>query len=127
MTMNYVYRVQDSKGRGPWRPGFSQKWRDQARDIPDPFYIEFPDIDLSRGTGNFNFGCGCVSIDQLKKWFSQDEYNRLLKLGYKAVKLKADRIIKESKNQVVFSRNKSFRKDAVRITLYDCIEGQAND
>ncbi|WP_299202615.1 hypothetical protein [uncultured Amphritea sp.] len=123
--MTYIFRVQDSKGRGPWRPGFSHKWKDMDREIPDPFYDEFPDIDLANETGNL--GCGCANANQLKKWFSEEEYELLLKLGYKAVKLKVDRIVRQSENQCVFLRNKPLRKNTVRIALYENKEEQANE
>ena len=32
-----VYRIQDEKGRGPWRPGFSIRWMDaEGPDLPPP-------------------------------------------------------------------------------------------
>lgn len=116
--MRQIYRVQDEKGRGPWRPGFSHLWVEPDREIPAPFYVEFPDIDLAEAQQKGNLGCGCASLEQLKKWFSEDEYNRLLLLGYKAVRMKADSVVRESENQVVFIRQQALRKNVVRVHLY---------
>ena len=42
-----VYRIQDSNGRGPWKPGFSHVWVEDRCDLVNlrPIVIDFPDIE----------------------------------------------------------------------------------
>lgn len=57
-------------------------------------------------------GCGCVSLEQLSKWFTDRELERLHGLGYRLVMIWADRIIAESTNQVVFTRKRPLAQGA---------------
>jgi hypothetical protein len=116
--MTVVFRVQDKTGRGPWRPGFSHKWVEPRNDHKHllPYYVEFNQT-LPRYIQP-HAGCGCSSIDQLKRWFTKSEYDALKRLGYSAVKIKADEILARSETQVVFRRNKPLSKAAVRFDLY---------
>src|SRR5262245_32977094 len=110
----WVWRVQDSSGRGPWRPGFSRKWCDaDGPPHPPPFYEEFgPDV-LRLFHSNEWGGCGCRTKDQLAKWFTTRERYRLMRYGFDVVYIGVDRIIAESENQVVFARTSPLAQGAV--------------
>ncbi|MFB2668915.1 hypothetical protein ACE02U_09010 [Shewanella xiamenensis] len=114
----FVYRIQDKQGRGPFKPGFTLKWLQQEKNLP-PYFLEFPDLNLQTETNQNDFiGCACLNLDQLRKWFTPHEYQILKKLGFKLVRLEADKILRRSENQCVFSRTKRFDKNAVVMTLY---------
>lgn len=114
----YVYRIQDKQGRGPFRSGLTMKWLEKDKNLP-PYYFEFPDLDLHAETNPNDFvGCACLHMEQLRKWFTPNEYQTLAKLGFKAVRLEVDQILRQSENQCVFSRAKRFNKNAVVMTLY---------
>lgn len=114
-----VYRVQDKDGRGPWKPGFSHRWVETRPDhdnlLPWPF--EFGRVDRKAISG-MHLGCGCKTLDQLRRWFSETEYDALLGLGYCAVKMKVGRILGESETQCVFERAKPLKSDVKVIHLY---------
>lgn len=112
-----VYRVQDLDGRGPWRPGFSDKWMDA--DIGDranlkPWPLEFGLKILNRVLYGQSVGCGCRSLAQLWKWFSRPEMDRLHVLGYHIVKIEDVSVLAESDVQLVFTRNRPLN-EAVEI------------
>lgn len=114
-----IYRIQDRHGRGPWKPGFSDKWVEYRPDCENlvPWSLQFGDI-LSKELRGFNFGCGCGSVQQLKRWFIPKEYETLLKHGYQAVQMEVHKIIAESDIQLVFSRLKPLRWDVMPFELY---------
>ncbi|MGH9697980.1 MAG: hypothetical protein ACRD52_00805 [Candidatus Acidiferrales bacterium] len=101
-----MYRVQAIDGRGPWRPGFSKHWIDESSDRPlqadvlSAFGLDWRD-EIPRG---FAAGCACRSYDALLNWFTPIEQARLLSLGYKPVRFKADAIIRENEDQVIFAK-----------------------
>jgi len=113
-----VYRIQDKEGRGPWRPGFSHIWIEDRDDHNNllPWYIEFGSVlHAQRG---YAIGCGCLSLDQLRRWFIKTEYNRLKLLGYSAVKMQFDRILGSSDIQCVFERKLPLNRKIKTIELY---------
>lgn len=115
-----VYRIQDAHGRGPWKPGFSQKW---VRKTPDyelvPWYVDWvgfnPTLEIS---AKEVAGTGCRTIEQLKRWFNHDEYHTLRILGYRSVEIEVDRILRGNNKQVVFARGKPLNEDVVIFDLY---------
>lgn len=113
----FVYRVQDKNGRGPFVPGMSVRWIEYREDRNNllPFFVEFPHIKMMHG---FYYGCACLDIAGLKRWFSPSEYTTLQKLGFRAVRLQVDAIEGESAIQCVFRRVKPLRKGVDPITLY---------
>jgi hypothetical protein len=117
-----ILRVQDSDGRGPWRPGFSRLWvRDRAdHDNLIPWPTEFGMGIIPRDTWPFgrHFGCGCRTIEQLQRWFTVEEYATLTRYGYQAVRLDVDRVIAESERQLVFQRSRPLRAGAEPFNLY---------
>ena len=109
-----VYRVQDSDGRGPWKPGFSNSWvadrEDESEfDYLKPIFVEFPKFNSMLRPG-YHVGVGCTSLEQLRRWITRSEYETLRKYGYRCVAILADRIVAESDIQCVFERSKPLRK-----------------
>jgi hypothetical protein len=118
-----IYRVQDSEGRGPWRPGFSDKWvedRDDYGALP-PWPIEFPglhaELTASLVMGK-HVGCGCVSLEQLRRWFRPTEIRTLKRYGYHAVQMQVSRILAASDSQCVFERMVPLRDGIEAVELY---------
>lgn len=117
--MDVIYRVQDKEGRGPWRPGFSHKW---VRPRPDhdnlpPWLFEFGRVDRQLLYGE-HAGSGCMTLDQLRRWFTKKEYKTLLKYGYQAVSMEVNRILAQSEIQCVFGRAKPLNEDFTIMRLY---------
>jgi hypothetical protein len=115
MSTNLVYRVQDREGRGPWRPGFSAKWlHDSDLPLPAAFFEEFgwrlADVPRMFRRGEFG-GCGCRTLEQLARWITSTEAERLRVYGYVIVRMTIDRVLAESENQVVFARRKPLSQD----------------
>lgn len=114
-----LYRVQDEVGRGPWRPGFSNRWIEPRTDHLNliPYYNEFGPISTLEAPDKF-IGCACFSVDQLRRWFTRKEYKKLLKYGFQSVMIDYDRIIKSSDIQCIFCRSKALFKDVKTFNLY---------
>lgn len=112
-----VVRIQDKKGRGPFAPGLTSKWMEtrQEREFLPPFFMEFPDF---KPSGKYHFGCACLTTEQLKRWFNETEYQRLVKLGFQAVKMTVDEVVRKSDNQCVIRRRRAFRKGVTPFNLY---------
>lgn len=116
-----IYRVQDSSGRGPWKPGFSHQW---VIDRPDhsnliPYFQEFPDFDpVKERLHGESLGCGCLSVPQLKRWFTKNEMLILSFHGYRAVGVCADRLIRHSDIQCIFAVRGAIKDKSYRINLY---------
>lgn len=116
-----VYRVQDSSGRGPWKPGFSHKWviarEDHANLIP--YFQEWPDFDPAKDRlPGESIGCGCMSVPQLQRWFTKNEMLILSFHGYRAVGVCADRLIRNSDIQCIFAVRGAIKDKSYRINLY---------
>jgi hypothetical protein len=106
--MTRVYRIQGADGRGPWRPGFSVKWCDpdfgQGVEALPPYFVEFGHNLLKRrGLPGEHYGCAVRKPQDLRRWVSTTERAKLAALNFNVVSLKADRILAESKNQLVFA------------------------
>lgn len=115
-----VFRIQDEAGRGPFKTGFSRVW---LRDRPDhenlrPWTEQFKVHDILFRAGGLHVGCACRTVDQLRRWFTLDEYLPLLICGYDAVSLDADRVLGESDIQIVFARRRRLSDGAVPFALY---------
>ena len=122
-----IFRVQDKDGRGPYKPGMSIKWADKdmghyrgkLTNLP-PFMDEFPGIveeitDMYDKQGGA-FGCGFTSLEQLDRWFSKAEQQRMKTLEYHMVKIKPKKIIRSSKNQTVFWHDRPLAEIAEILT-----------
>lgn len=117
--METIYRVQDKAGRGPWKPGFSHKWVEDRDDHDNlvPWYFEFGPVHKILLVGEAS-GSGCRTVEQLRRWFTESEYQKLVKYGYRAVKMKVNRVIAESDIQLFFGRAKALRKGVRPFELY---------
>jgi hypothetical protein len=118
-----IYRVQDQDGRGPWKPGFSNTWvedhdEEWLKSRP-AWWQEFGMAPMHKAVSGMVFGSGCVSVEQLRHWFSPTEYQKLKGFGYQAVKLEVGRILAQSGIQVVFERARPLQEGAEPIELYD--------
>lgn len=117
-----VYRVQDVEGRGPWRPGFSRLWvRD--RDDHDNLrtWVEQFGVGIIPRTGwpfGKHFGCACRTLEQLRRWFTAEEYATLQAYGYQAVSMDVQRVLAESDIQLVFQRARPLRAGVEPVELY---------
>ena len=118
-----IYRIQDDEGRGPWRPGFSDKWVEDRTDAEfrrlKPIQEDFPGLDqrlcVQRGEHG---GVGCETLVKLRQWFTASEYATLLGYGYRCVRLDVDYIVASSDIQCVFLRSKPLNKGIKVVRLY---------
>jgi len=119
---DYVYRVQDAEGRGPFRPGFSHWWVEERPDHDNlvPWMQQFGHDALQRAGWPFgkHFGCACRTLEQLRRWFTAGEYATLERFGFQAVRLDVARVLHESEIQLLFQRAKPLRADASPVVLY---------
>jgi hypothetical protein len=117
-AFDHVLRVQDSDGRGPWKPGFSRLWIDPHRVCDLPTWIEEFGADAMPAKANgFHFGCGVRSFRQIGQWFGDDELTILYGYGYQIVSMRVDHIIAESKNQNIFKRKLPLNVDVMPVKL----------
>lgn len=118
-----IYRVQDKDGRGPWKPGFSHRWVEDRDDHDNliAWPIELGNALAGRRNG-MHVGCGCQTLEQLRRWFTASEYSTLLGLGYWAVQLEVNRVLAQSQTQCVFERSGPLRQGVVKIELYPVLE-----
>jgi len=113
-----VYRIQDKEGRGPFKPGYTEKWLDADRTyfpkapIREQLWIKkIADPDL-------HLAFVCETVEQLKNWVSATEYARIKEDGYSAVKITVDKIWTLD-GQAIAGRKRQYRKQAIPFTLYD--------
>jgi len=106
------FRVQDRDGRGPFKPGMPDRWRDpDGQDFP-PITIEFGLQWREEIPPGWHCGCAFRSIEQVRSWFSPWECERLDALGYGLVSLRA-RPLRESACQSIIVRPAPLRWGAV--------------
>lgn len=119
MARNVIFRVQDQFGRGPFKPGFSKTWVEKRADHKNltPYFKQFGPVHKHILFGEYS-GCGCISLEQLRRWFTKREYKRLKKLGYRAVKMDVDRVLAESEIQCFFGRTTQLTEGIKVIRLY---------
>ena len=102
----HLYRVQDREGRGPWRPGFSIEWLDEASDrpLPVPITNEVPDfhriVRVAHEDG-LHIGCAVRGRDGVFKWFLASELTRLKELGFRLVCCNRCKILAETPTQLL--------------------------
>lgn len=119
--VSIVYRVQNLEGRGPWRPGFSHLW---VRDRDDhdnlrPWVEQFGLGIIPRWSPYWYYGCGCRTLEQLRRWFTAEEYATLRAYGYQAVIMDVHRVLAESDIQLVFQRVRPLYAGAEPVDLYE--------
>lgn len=105
-----IYRWQDKEGRGPYRPGLSLYWKEADHEQRNPaMHAEFGvDIYANLAAGQ-HYGCGFRSPEQMHRWFTADEQQRMRVLGYEFGSMQVDRIVAESDRQLVFARRRPLR------------------
>ncbi len=115
--MPIIYRIQDKDGRGPFKPGLSIFWADHDKnaEILPPWYLEFPDLVFESG---YHYGVGCETREQLQRWFTKNEYEKLLMLGYHSVMIDACEIVASSDIQCVFRKREKLNVGATEFHLY---------
>lgn len=116
--MIQIYRVQDAAGRGPFRPGFSHNWADPVwapgmEELPT-WMDEFgKDLIEREGRDGEHYGSAVRDHAGIRRWFSLSERAKLQRLGFNVVSLQADRILAESRHQLVFARGRALNKGAI--------------
>ena len=106
-----VYRMQDDDGRGPWRAGLSKYWRDDREGITETAMDLVGGInEMQSLPSGYVYGCACLSVEQLKQWFSEKERAILESIGYKIVKVKVSHIVACGKHQVLIASKKPFQE-----------------
>ncbi len=117
--MIHIYRIQDMDGRGPFKKEFTDKWL-ADRDVSHLKSFHPIQIFGAKNRTKAPFiGCGCTSIEQLKKWFTLEEYYFLLSQGYESVIISVDEILLSDKNQVLFARHRPLRRGFKKFNLYE--------
>lgn len=111
-----VYRIQNAKGSGPFCPGITQKWIDESIDRPEAPIQEQLKALKERSEGE-TLCYACSSVDDLRFWFSEDEYKKLKKLGYFAYYLDA-RIVRSFENQCIIATTRRLDKISMPFQLY---------
>jgi hypothetical protein len=113
-----VYRIQAADGRGPFRPGLTKYWIDVLH-APRPMPIQdaFGFFWIEELRAGWMYGCGCLSLDELVKWFSPNECAALKDMGYFPAVIEADEIVRNREGeQVIFGCKKPFSKIAKKLT-----------
>ena len=119
--MTAVFRVQHkADGRGPFRPGFTATWSDDAGHIlrsTRPSWIDEFGSDAVQhgGRPSEHFGSAVAKHADLANWFSSGERGRLADLGYVCVRVPDARVIAASPNQVLFARAKPLTVGVQRV------------
>lgn len=107
-------RVQDRFGRGPFKPGMPDRWRDQdGLDFPaiqDEFGLSW----LEEIPAGWHAGCAFRYITQAARWFSAAECARMAQLGYRMVTLVGCRVLRESAHQAIIVRPSPLRLAVAR-------------
>lgn len=121
-----ILRVQDRAGRGPFKPGLSGQWTDPERDWRPPTWMEEFGWDArDRAPRGWHLGSAVRTFQQLGYWFSPSELGRLSAMGYRVVRVRADRVIGESEYQMFVARANPFRWDAAEVDLLEAVEGMS--
>ena len=117
--MTIVYRVQDSDGRGPWKPGVSKYWIDDSAHVGR---LTETLMDLCGGVeairklpSGWHYGCACESLEGIAAWFTPNERIILDTMGYHPVSIKADKIMFRSEWQVLIARKRPLRVGYVMV------------
>lgn len=101
-----VYRMQDRQGRGPFKPGFTAKWKGYNGLDMLPLYMELgisPQAMDELCPVDMFCGIGCASLEMFTRWFDRTERRRLFGFGYAMVVFEPSRILAETPTQVLFA------------------------
>lgn len=108
-----LLRVQDREGRGPYRPGLSERWVDAWRtsQLP-PIYEEVPSfvalVNNAHREG-LHIGCAVRGLEAMLAWFSPMELMRLHDMGFGIVDASACEVLMETKHQLVIGSKSPLR------------------
>ncbi|MEM9717331.1 MAG: hypothetical protein AAF826_12525 [Pseudomonadota bacterium] len=101
-----LLRMQDANGRGPWKPGFSDKWVDNNRrfDLPalqEDFGVDFaPMVDAAFNRG-LHLGTAVKGQEKFNMWFTPSERVKLAMFGYRIVDASSCEVLGETNWQVI--------------------------
>lgn len=118
-----VYRIQDSEGRGPFKPGFSDQWVEFREDLFNlrPAYADFDGyvetVKQLKKKGLY-LGIATETPEQLRRWFTVTEYLKLLGMGYKCYKVHKCHIAHKSDIQIIIARKCHPTKSIEQVKLY---------
>lgn len=127
-----IYRVQHKvDGRGPFRPGFTEKWQLSKTRRHRLGLIKRKTLEQSFGSywsltipHGFHLATGCRSIEQLLRWFAPEELEKLDSHGYYPVKMVVDGFLYENEEQVVFYRKRHLHIRAGKAMKLPTLLGQ---
>lgn len=123
--MDRIYRVQCAAGRGPYRPGITEKWADMRYNGNCPTIFEDFGMDIvgcieAYHRAGYHVGCAFKSPQHCALWFGKRERKKLKKLNYNLVAFYPDAVIKESAQQLFIGRRKPF-KDDIEVLPWDSL------
>jgi len=101
-----LVRIQDSDGRGPWRPGFSLLWIEaNGPSLGKPVHEEFEDFtEIVKKAHREGKHIGCaVRKNKIDLWFTGHELQKLKSLGFQFVECLGCEILSESEMQAIVS------------------------
>lgn len=106
MGREYIYRVQDREGRGPFRPGVTHVWADKEGQPFPPSFTEHPkfkSVVRRAHSKGLHLGAAVIGLASLSRWFSTEELVRLDYLGYRIVDASACTVELSDNFQVLVS------------------------
>lgn len=101
-----LLRMQDANGRGPWKPGFSEKWVDNDRrfDLPalqEDFGFDLKPMVEAAFKRGLHLGTAVRGAHRFNQWFTANERVKLALHGYRIVDASACEVLGETNWQVV--------------------------
>lgn len=118
-----IFRYQDNDGRGPFKPGMTDRWLVDHKSKPiglievDPMKVRRAIYMFSKlNRGEHHFGFGCKTLDDLFRWFIPEERKYLKTLGYQIVSVRGHLIL-GNESEVLFSRRYPLKDKAVTLTI----------
>jgi hypothetical protein len=117
-----VYRIQNSQGRGPFKPGFSERWVDNNRTYFHDAHIKEMIKVKKLAAPDLKLAFACKSIEDLQKWVNKAEYEKLKKFGYYAISLEVE-YIWPLDGEIIVGRKKPYQKGVMVINLYPVKQG----
>ena len=104
--MSRIIRMQDSDGRGPWRPNFSHKWISGDNSfLGKPIHEDFTNIDkIFKKAYKAGKYLGCAMREANKSiWFTDKEIETLKRHGFYFVDCTNCEVLAESNTQVIIA------------------------
>jgi len=120
-----VFRYQDNEGRGPFKPGMTERWLVDHESKPKgliqrigPHGVRFAiNCFVRKHAEIHNLGFGCATIDGLFRWFTREERIMLHGFGYRMVAMQVDGIVAENDDEIIFARRMPLSRRAVRLFI----------